>query len=226
LPIDAPSRDLRYLVALGPDRLELYDGDKPDQSRTPVREYFQLLRGAGAHPIGSLAQLADAFSRVVYDATASGHLAASWFPAPTTGAAPAWSCADQADRATTVLGAGGGLCAVVREGTARTALAPVFADHRIVVYGAKTGTTDSLAEIARRPGACAAWNASHPAPLQLACGKRPPDDSLFVIAFGVVTSKGTIPITLAIQLQRGGMGSAAHATPAFVAAIATYLRGE
>ncbi|HET9989494.1 MAG TPA: hypothetical protein VFQ65_13275, partial [Kofleriaceae bacterium] len=221
LPIDSPSRDLRYLVALGPDRLELFDGDAPGQTRVPVREYFQLLRGAGAHPIGSLAQLADAFSRVVY-----GDVAASWFPAPATGSTPAWSCAETADRATTVLGAGGGLCAVVREGTARAALAGVLADHRIVVYGAKTGTTDSLAEVARQPETCAAWNASHPAALQLTCGKRPPDDSLFVIAFGVVTPTGTIPLTLAIQLQRGGMGSAARATPQFIDAIARYLAAE
>ncbi|MEO8551179.1 MAG: hypothetical protein ABI678_14450, partial [Kofleriaceae bacterium] len=221
LPIDAPSRDLRYLVALGPDRLELFDGDAPGQTRVPVREYFQLLRGAGAHPIGSLPQLADAFSRVIY-----GEVAASWFPAAATGKAPAWSCADAADRTTSVLGAGGGLCAVVREGTARTALASVLADHRIVVFGAKTGTTDSLAEVARRPEACAAWNAGHPAALQLACGKRPPDDSLFVIAFGVVTPSGTIPVTLAIQLQRGGPGSAARVTPRFIDAIAKYLGPE
>jgi hypothetical protein len=222
LPIDAPSRDLRYLVALGPDRLELFDGDAPGQTRVPVREYFQLLRGAGAHPIGSLAQLADAFSRVIY----GGNIAASWFPAPATGTTPAWSCADSADRTTAVLGAGGGLCAVVREGTARTALAAMLADHRIVIYGAKTGTTDSLAEVAHQPEACAAWNASHPAPLQLACGKRPADDSLFVIAFGVVTPSGTIPLTLAIQLQRGGLSSAARATPQFIDAIAKYLRAE
>ncbi|MEO8845583.1 MAG: hypothetical protein ABI591_04095 [Kofleriaceae bacterium] len=221
LPIDAPSRDLRYLVALGPDRLELFDGDAPGQTRVPVREYFQLLRGAGAHPIGSLAQLADAFARVVY-----GNVAASWFPAPATGTAPTWSCADSADRTNHVLGAGGGLCAVVREGTARTGLAAALADHRLVIYGAKTGTTDSLAEVARQPDACAAWNASHPAPLHLACGKRPADDSLFVIAFGVVTPGGTIPLTLALQLQRGGLGSAAHVTPQFLDAIARYLRAE
>ena len=218
LPIDAPSRDLRYLVALGPDRLELFDGDAPGQTRVPVREYFQLLRGAGAHPIGSLAQLADAFSRVVY-----GNVAASWFPTPATGTLPTWSCADAADRTTNVLGAGGGLCAVVREGTARAPLLGMLSDPRIVIYGAKTGTPDSLAEVARQPEACAAWNASHAEPLQLACGKRPPDDSLFVIAFGVVTPAGTVPFTLAIQLQRGGMTSAARATPAFLDAIARYF---
>jgi len=220
LPIDAPSRDLRYLVALGPDRLEVFDGDAPGQTRVPVREYFQLLRGAGAHPIGSLAQLADAFSRVVY-----GNVAASWFPAPASGTLPAWSCSDAADRTTNVLGAGGGLCAVVREGTARAALAAMLGDPRIKIYGAKTGTTDSLVEVARQPEACAAWNASHAEPLHLECGKRPPDDSLFVIAFGVVTPSGTVPFTLAIQLQRGGMTSAARATPQFLDVIAKYFAG-
>jgi len=99
----------------------------------------------------------------------------------------------------------------------------MLADPRIVIYGAKTGTTDSLAEVARQPEGCAAWNASHAEPLQLACGKRPPDDSLFVIAFGVVTPAGTVPLTLALQLQRGGMTSAARATPAFLDAIARYF---
>jgi hypothetical protein len=223
LPIDEPSRDLRYLVALGPDRLALYADDRPHQSRAAVREYFQLLRGSGVHPIGSLLQLADAFGRVVYDR--DGKLAASWFPAPSVGVVPPWSCADTAARTTDVLGPGGGLCAVVRVGgTTHGALAGVLADRRVRVYGAKTGTTDSLAEVARHSDACAAWNASHVAELQLACGRRPPDDSLFVIAFGVVTPSGTVPITLAIQLQRAGAGAAATAAPAFIDAIASYLR--
>lgn len=55
-------------------------------------------------------------------------------------------------------------------------------------------------------------------------GKTPPDDSLFVIAFGVVTAKGTAPITLGLQLQRSGGGAAAKIAPALVAEIARYLR--
>jgi len=46
-----------------------------------------------------------------------------------------------------------------------------------------------------------------------------------VIALGIVTPHGTIPITLGIQLQRGGKGAAARATPSFVRAISGYLRG-
>ncbi|HEY1554664.1 MAG TPA: hypothetical protein VGF94_07485, partial [Kofleriaceae bacterium] len=224
LPIAHPSRDLRYLVALGPDRLDLYPDDTAHQSRVPMREYFQLLRGAGVHPIGSLAQLADAFARVVFDPGA-GRLAASWFPAPSVGAVPAWSCTDaSAARATTVLGAGGGLCAVVQAGgTAHAGLAPLLGDARVVIYGAKTGTTDSLASIAQRRTSCDAWNAAHAPAAQLACGKRPPDDSLLVLAFGVKTPHGTIPLVLAIQLQRAGTGAAAHAAPAFADAIARYL---
>ena len=87
------------------------------------------------------------------------------------------------------------------------------------------GTIDSLADIARHPASCAAWNATHAPAAALACGKQPPDDSLFVIAFGVVTPHGTIPITLGIQLQRAGKSSASKAAPAFVHAIAAYLRG-
>nr|HEX4317028.1 hypothetical protein [Kofleriaceae bacterium] len=223
LPIDAPSRDLRALVSLGPDRLDVYPDDRPGQQRVPVREYFQLLRGSGVHPVGSLAQLADAFDRVVYDPAGRG-VAASWFPAPAVGTVPAWSCAHAEPHAAAVLGAGGGLCAVVQAGgTAHPPFVALLADPRVVIYAAKTGTTDSLAEIARRPASCRAWNDAHAHAQQLACGKRPPNDSLFVIAFGVVTPTGVVPITLALQLQRGGNGAAARAAPAFVDAIATYF---
>jgi len=94
--------------------------------------------------------------------------------------------------------------------------------RRSSLYGAKTGTIDSLADIARRKASCQAWNERHPKATQLVCGKAPPDDSLFVIAFGVVTPHGTVPITFGIQLQRGAKGSAAHVTPDFVHAIADY----
>jgi hypothetical protein len=232
LPIAGAGRDLRYLVALGPDRLDVYADDRPAQTRIPIREYFQLLRGAGVHPVGSLAQLTDAFGRVIYDsAPGSGatpgapRLAASWFPAPAVGVTPAWSCAKADGRANTVLGADGGLCAVVQAaGTAHAELAALLADPKIAIYGAKTGTTDSLADIAHKDAACQIWNERHPPATQLTCGKTPPDDSLFVIAFGVVTSHGTVPITLGVQLQRGGKTSAAHVTPELVHAIASYLQ--
>jgi hypothetical protein len=226
LPIASPGRDLRYLVALGPDRVDLYADDRPGQARVPIREYFQLLRGAGVHSVGSLAQLTDAFGRVIYDPTPGApRLAASWFPAPSVGVTPAWSCSKPEGHANTVTGADGGLCAVVQSaGTAHAQLGELLADPKIVVYGAKTGTTDSLADIARKDTACQAWNERHPPATQLACGKTPPDDSLFVIAFGVVTAHGTVPITLGVQLQRGGKGSAAHTTPELVRAIADYLR--
>jgi hypothetical protein len=226
LPIASPGRDLRYLVALGPDRLDLYGDDRAAQRRVPLRAYFQLLRGSGVHAVGSLAQLTDAFGRVIYDPTPGApRLAASWFPSPAVGVTPAWSCAKAEGHANTVLGADGGLCAVVREaGTAHAHLGKLLADPKVIVYGAKTGTIDSLADIARRKSSCQAWNERHPKATQLVCGKAPPDDSLFVIAFGVVTARGTIPITLGIQLQRGGKGSAAHVTPALVRAIADYLQ--
>src|ERR1043165_4913288 len=86
------------------------------------------------------------------------------------------------------------------------------------------GTIDSLADIARKQTSCEAWNERHPKATRLDCGKTPPDDSLFVIAFGVVGPRRPIPVTLGIQLQRGGKGSAPHITPEFVRAIADYLR--
>lgn len=226
LPIAGAGRDLRYLVALGPDQIDLYGDTRASQARVPIREYFQLLRGSGFHALGSLAQLTDAFGRVIFDPSPGApRLAASWFPAPAVGVTPAWSCAETTGRANTVLGADGGLCAVVQTaGTAHAHLAALLREPKIRVYGAKTGTTDSLADIARKPSACQAWNARHTAAAQLACGKTTPDDSLFVIAFGVVTARGTIPITLGVQLQRGGKGSAAHVTPELVHAIADYLQ--
>jgi hypothetical protein len=226
LPIASPGRDLRYLVALGPDQLDLYADDRPAQSKLAIREYFQLLRGSGVHAVGSLIQLTDAFGRVVYDPSPGAlRLAASWFPAPPVGTTPAWSCATLGGHANTVLGGGGGLCAVVQAaGTAQAQLGDLLRDPRLVVYGAKTGTTDSLADLAHRPAACRAWNERHPRPTQLDCGKTPPDDSLFVIAFGVVTARGTIPITLGIQLQRAGKTSASRVAPELMRAIADYLR--
>jgi hypothetical protein len=237
LPIKSPSRDLRHLVSLGPDRFDFYGDDRPGQQAVAVREYFQLLRGSGVHSIGSLAQLTDAFGRVVYDPrTGKLALAASWFPSPSVGTTPKWSCATTGGHATNVLGADGGLCAVVQEGTAKTPFAEVLKDPNITIYGAKTGTIDSLAEIARHTSSCETWNAHHTVPGQpldrahqpswLDCGKAPPDDALFVVAFGVTTKTGVVPVTLGIQLQRGGKSSAARAAPHFVTAIAKYLRGE
>ncbi|HEY0189678.1 MAG TPA: hypothetical protein VGC42_01055, partial [Kofleriaceae bacterium] len=225
LPITAPGRDLRYLVALGPDRLDLYADDRPGQTRVPIRSYFQLLRGSGVHAVGSLAQLTDAFGRVVYDASPGApRLAASWFPAPSVGTTPSWACGRAPGHASSVLGADGGLCAVVASaGTAHALIGDLLDDPRIVVYGAKTGTIDSLADLARKPAACQAWNDHHVKAAQLTCGKAPPDDSLFVIAFGVVTGHGTVPITLGLQLQRGSKGSAARAAPELVRAIADYF---
>ncbi|MDX2090671.1 MAG: hypothetical protein SFX73_22620 [Kofleriaceae bacterium] len=222
----AAGPDLRYLVALGPDRVVPYADDRADQRWIPIAEYFQLLRGSGVHPIGSLAQLTDAFGRVVFDPRAQPQLAASWFPAPVTGTLPAWSCAAATGKTPTVLGADGGLCAVLRpRGTAHAGAGSLLAEPHVTLYGAKTGTIDSLADVARSRSACKSWNASHGPRAQLACGQQPADDSLFVVAFGVETPAGTIPITLGLQLQRSGSGAAATASPAFVRAIAQYLRG-
>jgi hypothetical protein len=225
LPVTAGA-DLRYLVALGPDRVVPYADDRADQRSVPVREYLQLLRGSGVHAVGSLAQLTDAFGRVVFDPRQQPQLAASWFPAPVTGTLPTWSCAASTGRSPSVLGADGGLCAVVREhGTAHAAAGSLLAEPHIIVYGAKTGTIDTLADVARKRASCTAWNRTHGPRAQLVCGKAPPDDSLFVVAFGVETPAGVVPITLGVQLQRAGSGAAAHATPAFVRAIARFLRG-
>src|SRR5262249_16444760 len=149
LPIATPGRDLRYLIALGPGQIDLYADDRPSQTKLAIREYFQLLRGSGVHSVGSLVQLTDAFGRVIYDPTpAAPRLAASWFPAPVTGVTPAWSCTKTEGRANTVLGADGGLCGVVQTaGTAHANLGALLSEPKIIVYGAKTGTIDSLNNI-------------------------------------------------------------------------------
>src|SRR5439155_15787068 len=101
-------------------------------------------------------QITDAFGRVVYDPS-STRLAASWFPAPAVGTVPAWSCSAGGGHATAVLGADGGLCAVVQSGGTAHALLDALGGD-VVIYGAKTGTTDSLEDVARHAEACKAWN--------------------------------------------------------------------
>jgi hypothetical protein len=241
LPVAAPSADLRHLVALGPDRFDLY-GDGSRQGAVPIRDYFQFLRGAGLHPLGSLAQLTDTFGRVVYDpgqAQATGGprftLAASWFPVAKAGTVPAWSCAS-GGTAPTVLGADGGLCGVVRAGgTAAAAMRPVLADPRVTVFAAKTGTIDALADVSENRTTCARWNLTHtlagrPAradqqPYWLRCDEAAEDDSLFLLAFSVAGEKGPVPFTLGLRFERAGKGVAAAAARHYVAAIAAYVSG-
>ncbi|HVV88031.1 MAG TPA: hypothetical protein VHE35_33550, partial [Kofleriaceae bacterium] len=233
LPIAAPSARPRHLVALGADGFDLY-GSGARADSVPVRDYFQFLRGSGLHPVASLPQLADAFGRVVYDRPdAQGRfaLAASWFPVPARGTTPGWDC-KAGDEANTVTGPGGGLCGSLRPGgTASKALSPLFADPRITLYAAKTGTIDSLGDIAEDPRRCARWNRSHTVagqraqPYQIACGKPIDDDGLLLLAFGVHTSGGVIPFTLALRFERVGATAATFAARHYLAAILAYFTG-
>ena len=170
--------------ALGPDRFDLYDDGgehAPRPGEVPMREYLQFLRGSGKHSIGSLAQLTDSFGRVVYDPSSDGvfRLAASWFPVPAAGVTPE-ACGDGYQR--TVRGPGGGLCGVLRgRGTAVRAMRGLSDDPRIVLYGAKSGTIDSLGDVAEDPAKCARANArktiagrperAEDQPYWLQCGK-------------------------------------------------------
>jgi hypothetical protein len=236
LPIAAPTSDLRHLVALGPDSFEL--SEDRTASAIPMRDYFQFLRGSGLHPLGSLAQLADAFGRIIYDPMDGDryHLAASWFPAATAGKLPDWSCAQADAPVEATRGAGGGLCGVVQKGgTGGAGMKPVLADPRVIVYGAKTGTIDALADVSESDAACLAWNQTHtiagrPArdedqPYWLPCGKSAADDSLFVVAFGVKTDHGVVPFTLALDYQRTGKGVTAALARHYIDAIAAYFSG-
>jgi hypothetical protein len=217
LPIARPTSRLRRLVGLGPDRFDLYDDGgehAPRPGEVPMREYLQFLRGSGKHSVGSLAQLTDSFGRVVYDPSSDGvfRLAASWFPVPAAGVTPE-ACGDGYER--TVRGPAGGLCGVLRgRGTAVRAMRALYDDPRIVLYGAKSGTIDSLGDVAEDPAKCARANArktiagrperAEDQPYWLQCGKPVPDDSLFLIAFGVKTDRGVIPFTLGLRFERIG----------------------
>ncbi|MCE9575606.1 MAG: hypothetical protein K8W52_20815 [Deltaproteobacteria bacterium] len=234
LPIASPSPDQRALIALGPAAFTL---SEKRTSTVAIVDYLQFLRGSGLHPLGSLAQLTDAFTRVVYDRPGTDgrfRLAASWFPSPTIGVAPTWDCATGDAPVESVIGGGGGLCGVVQPGgTAAKALRAVLADPRVIVYGAKTGTIDALADVSEKTRACEAWNQRHtipgrPAsttaqPYWLTCGRSAPDDSLLVIAFGVKTAHGVVPLTLAIDLQRSGKGVAASIARHYIDALVAYV---
>jgi len=76
---------------------------------------FQLLRGSGVHAVGSLATAHRCVRPGDLRSTPGApRLAASWFPAPAVGVVPAWSCAKADGHTNAVLGADGGLCAVVQ----------------------------------------------------------------------------------------------------------------
>jgi hypothetical protein len=107
-------------------------------------------------------------------------------------------------------------------------------DQGLVVFGAKTGTIDSLGDIAESKEACKRFNLNHTVPGQkeqpyhLECGRRSESisDSLVVVGFGV---KGEgdqlIPIVLALRFQAvGGSGFAAKVADLFAAEVARYLR--
>ena len=232
LPIAAPSTRQRHLVALGPDRFDLYGGGaRPGDVN--LRDYFQFLRGSGLHPAASLPQLADAFGRIVYDqpdADGRFDLAASWFPIAPAGAVPAWDCAARG-RDATVTGAGGGLCGSLQSGTSQAALARLLADPRLVFYGAKTGTIDSLGDVGEDRARCERWNRVHTVagqraqPYRLDCDGAIDDDSLLLVAFGVRTPGGVVPFTLGLRFERVGKTAASHAAPHYIAAIAAYFTG-
>jgi len=231
LPIAAPTTRQRHLVALGSDRFDLY-GSGARLGDIPVRDYFQFLRGSGLHPVASLAQLADTFGRIVYDQPdASGRfdLAASWFPVAATGVVPSWDCRT-GEHDGTVTGAGGGLCGSLRNGTSRVALQKLFADDRIVFYGAKTGTIDSLGDIVEDRQRCERWNRAHTVagkrsaqPYRLDCERAIDDDSLLLVAFGIRTPTGVVPFTLGLRFERAGKGTASLAARHYLTAIAAYF---
>jgi hypothetical protein len=113
-----------------------------------------------------------------------------------------------------------GLCRSIHDGTAR-ALGPLLSEDGVIVYAAKTGTIDSLADVAEQRSACREFDRAHTVPDRgavraeqpywLGCGRGRDDidDSLLLLSFGVVDHKGAIvPLTLALRFQRSGPGLA------------------
>ena len=245
LPIDNPTRDLRHLVSLGPSSFDFYPELRDDTKTVGTvntREYLQFLRGSGLHPLGSLAQLTDAFNRVVFQydhdpATAGGYqLAATWFPVGATpGVAPP-DCATES-RDSTVRA---GLCTTLTSGTATRDLGDILDDPDFVFYGAKTGTIDSLGEIAEDPTACEHFRTSHTVPDRrvdagdqpywIQCedsGKRAQNkinDTLLVLSFGVRTADGIVPFTLGLRFQRGGIGFTTRAARHYLDVVRDYFK--
>jgi hypothetical protein len=239
LPIAEPTADLRHLLALGPGAFDFYpDGPAARRpQRVATMEYLQFLRGSGVHPLGSLLQLADAFNRLVFDPVPGQHgyhLAASWFPVPAAGTAPRLDCRSAPLTGDAVRD---GLCEVVRSGTARHGLGALLTDPGVVIYGAKTGTIDSLADVAERTRACERFRTAHTVadrardgkdqPYWLPCGAAAKgatlDDSLVLVSFGVATEEGTVPFTLGLRFQRTGGGFAAEVARHYIAVVRDYF---
>ncbi|MBT8495222.1 MAG: hypothetical protein KJO07_19405, partial [Deltaproteobacteria bacterium] len=228
LPIEVPSRDLRHLVALGPGSFDFLPEGRYRGGRVPVVEYLEFLRGSGAHPLGSLLQVADAYARVFFAPIAGRpKLAASWFPAEPTGTLPA-SCSSSPASPTLR-----GMCRALAAGGTATVLGTRLRELGVVAFGAKTGTIDSLGDIAESPAACKRFNLNHTVPGQkeqpyhLECGKRSSSisDSLLVVGFGVKTEGKLVPVVLALRFQAvGGSGFAAKVADLFAAEIVRYLR--
>jgi len=240
LPVEEPSRDLRHLVALGPSSFNFYP-QLADETRrvsnVTTAEYLQFLRGSGIHPLGSLAQLTDAFNRVVYEPEPGGtdgryRLAASWFPVASVGTTPSQTCSRESFDATV----SAGICEVVRSGPASAQLRGLLDDESIEIYGAKTGTIDSLADIAEKPAACEAYNQGHTIagraledkeqPYWLDCKRRATgsiNDTLLVISFGVRIGGGVVPLTLGLRFQRSGPGLATATVRLYIDAIRDYF---
>lgn len=241
LPIDSPSDDLRHLIALGPSTFN-FAGDVVASGRgwaphpEPLTEYFQFLRGSGRHRFGSTLQLADAYNRLLYEPQPTGtnntyRLAASWFPAPITGRAPTPCGLTNGDSEVRK-----GLCTALKRGTAKSLGSWKDLPQTVVLYGAKTGTINTLGDLVERGNEikCFQFNANlilpwRPAdrqPYELSCGSGLSDslnDSLLVVGFGVGTTT-QIPMTLALQFQRvGTTGMAVQAAKPFIATVADYF---
>ena len=119
-----------------------------------------------------------------------------------------------------------GVCRALASGTA----APLAKRKDVVWYGAKTGTIDSLGDIAENRHACEAWNRAHTLagakvqPYHLDCGgaRKALNDSLLALGF----SASGVPLTLVVRYQRAGsanVGYAVDAAGAFLDVIVDYF---
>jgi hypothetical protein len=124
---------------------------------------------------------------------------------------------------------------VVAPGGTAAPLRTLVARDDVIVYGAKTGTIDSLGDVADDARACERFNINHTVPgkpgdqpYHLACDERGSariNDSLLVVGFAAVPSEGApVPLTLVLRFQGvGDVGFAVRVVEPFIDLTADYF---
>ena len=251
MPVAQPSSDLRHLVATGPEVFDFF----PEAPPNPPGASQRLCRGAPKGPrrsrargrhveylhscaapacTGRLAPAADRRLRRVVSSRRRPERTAWPRPGFRSGVARTPRTTARRPRSPAIR------CATVVRGwcaPAPRALAGAAPVRSVgAIYGAKTGTIDSLGDVAARREACLAFRDAHTLadrprklsdqPYWLDCESKaqPPDDSLVLVAFGVPTPQGGVTtLTLGLRFQRSGGGFAALAARHYIDLVRDYF---